>query len=284
MANDRIVLVTGATGKQGGATLRHLAGQRGFALRAMTRKPDGEAARALAARGVQVVEGDLDDAASLERALAGAWGVFAVQNTWEAGVAREEEQGKRIAEVARRVGVQHYVYTSVGSAHLRTGIPHFDNKARIEETIRALQFPSHVILRPVFFMENLVSPWFLQGDKLVTAMRPTTKLQMIASDDVGRFAAKAFVEAERWRGTETDLAGDSATMVEAAEAVGEMVGRKLSFEPIPIEAVRKNSDDFAKMLEWFERGGYSADIPAVERAWGIRPRTLRGWAREQRRG
>jgi uncharacterized protein YbjT (DUF2867 family) len=283
MANDRIVLVTGATGKQGGATLRHLAGQRGFTLRGMTRKPEGDAAKALAARGVEVVKGDLDDAASLERALAGAWGVFAVQNTWEAGVEREEEQGKRLAEVARRVGVQHYVYTSVGSAHLRTGIPHFENKARIEETVKALRFPSHVILRPVFFMENLVSPWFLQGDKLVTAMRPTTKLQMIASDDIGRFAAKAFLEADRWKGTETDLAGDSATMIEAAEAVSEAVGRKITFEAIPIEAVRKNSEDFAKMLEWFERVGYSADVAALERDWGIRPKRLREWAREQRR-
>jgi uncharacterized protein YbjT (DUF2867 family) len=284
MANERTVLVTGATGKQGGATLRHLAGQRGFTLRAMTRKPDGEAAKALAARGVQVVKGDLDDPASLERALAGAWGVFAVQNTWEAGVEREEEQGKRLAEVARRAGVQHFVYTSVGSAHLRTGIPHFDNKARVEETVRAQKFPSHVILRPVFFMENLVSPWFLQGDKLVTAMRPTTKLQMIASDDIGRFAAKAFVDAERWSGTATDLAGDSATMPEAAEAISELVGRKLTFQPIPIEAVRQNSDDFAKMLEWFERVGYSADVAALQRDWGIRPKTLREWAREQRPG
>jgi uncharacterized protein YbjT (DUF2867 family) len=281
MANDRIVLVTGATGKQGGATLRHLAGKGGFALRAMTRKPEGDAARALAARGAEVVKGDLDDAASLERALAGAWGVFAVQNTWEAGVEREEEQGKRLAEIARRAGVQHYVYTSVGSAHLRTGIPHFENKARVEEKVRSLKFPSHVILRPVFFMENLVSPGFLNGDRLVTALRPTTKLQMIASDDIGRFAAQAFVEAERWNGTQTDLAGDSVTMVEAADAVSDIVGRRITFEPISIEAVRESSDDFATMLEWFERVGYSADVAALVRNWGIRPRPLREWAREQ---
>ncbi len=282
MAMDRIVLVTGATGKQGGATLRHLAKRGGFALRAMTRKPEGDAAKAVAALGAEVVRGDLDDPASLERALAGAWGVFAVQNTWEAGVEREEQQGKRLAELARRQGVQHLVYSSVGSAHLATGIPHFDNKARVEETIRKLRFPSHVILRPVFFMENLVSPWFLQGDALVTALRPTTKLQMIASDDIGRFAAQAFVEAEKWRGTETDLAGDAATMPEAAEAVSEILGRKITFQQLPIEAVRANSEDFALMLEWFERVGYSADVPSLEARWGIRPMTLREWARQQR--
>jgi uncharacterized protein YbjT (DUF2867 family) len=283
MADERLVLVTGATGKQGGATLRHLAGG-GFRLRAMTRKPESDAAKAVAALGAEIVQGDLDDAASLERALAGCWGAFAVQNTWEAGVAREEEQGKRIAEVARRQGVQHYVYTSVGSAHLRTGIPHFDNKARVEQTVRELNFPSHVIVRPVFFMENLLTPSFLQGDKLVTAMRPTTKLQMIAAEDIGRFAAQAFLEPEKWRGTETDLAGDAVTMPEAAAAVSEIVGRRITFEPIPIDAVRKGSEEFAAMLEWFERVGYSVDIASLEARWGIRPRTLREWARQQRGG
>ena len=165
MADTRIVLITGATGKQGGAVARHLAGK-GFKIRAMTRKVDSNAAKTLAAAGAEVVKGDLNDAASLESALTGAWGAFAVQNTWEAGVEGEEEQGKRFAMIARKVGIQHFVYSSVGSAHRQTGIPHFENKWRIEETIRGLGFPSRVIIRPVFFMENLTSPWFLNGDQL----------------------------------------------------------------------------------------------------------------------
>lgn len=100
----------------------------GYRVKAMTRKPESDKAKALAKLGAQVIHGDLDDAASLDRALQGVWGVFAVQNTWEAGVEQEEVQGKRIAEIAKKAGVQHYVYTSVGSAHLKTGIPHFDNK------------------------------------------------------------------------------------------------------------------------------------------------------------
>ena len=186
MANERTVLITGATGKQGGATARALAGK-GFKIRAMTRKPESDAAKAIAREtGADLVQGDLNDPASLKNALNGAWGVFAVQNTWEAGVAGEEEQGKRIANLAKEAGVQHYVYTSVGSAHRKTGIPHFDNKFRIEDTVRSLKFPSHVILRPVFFMENLTSPWFLNGDNLYAALAPTTRLQMIAVDDIGR--------------------------------------------------------------------------------------------------
>jgi uncharacterized protein YbjT (DUF2867 family) len=282
MANEKTILITGATGKQGGATLRHLAKRGGFKLRALTRKPDGDAAKALSALGAEVVAGDLNDAASLERAVAGAWGVFAVQNTWEAGVAGEEEQGKRLAKVARDKGVQHYVYTSVGSANRGTGIPHFENKFRVEQTIKQLKFPSHVILRPVFFMENLPSPWFLNGDKLTTALKPETKLQMVAADDIGKFSAAAFVEADKFKGAEIEYAGDAVTMAEAAEAMSELTGKTITYQPIPMAAVRANSEDFALMLEWFDAVGYAADIPSLESRWGIRPLTLKQWVRTQR--
>src|SRR5712664_2267917 len=169
MTSDRTILITGVTGHQGGAVAQALQGT-GFHVRGLTRTPDGERAAALAGRGVDVVKGDMDDEATLRRALAGAWGVFGVQNAGEAGVEREEEQGKRLATLAREAGVEHYVYTSVGSADKRTGVPHFDSKGRIEDTVRDLGFPSHVILRPVFFMENLVAPYTLQGSTLAWAL------------------------------------------------------------------------------------------------------------------
>src|SRR5882762_2270686 len=184
-----VILVTGATGQQGGAVARELLARK-HTVRAMTRKSDSDAAKALARQGAEVVKGDLNDSESLRRALQGAWGVFAVQNTWEAGVEGEEQQGKRIAELARRAGVQHYVYTSVGSAHRRTGIPHFENKWRVEQTVRKLAFPSYAILRPVFFMENFQSAWFKPGldeGKLMIAVRADTPLQMIAGDDIGAY-------------------------------------------------------------------------------------------------
>lgn len=277
MADQRTILITGATGKQGGAVIRALAGK-GFDLRAMTRHPDGEAARALAGTGARVVRGDLDDPASLRAALAGAWGVFAVQNTWEAGVEREEEQGKRMATLAREAGVQHFVYTSVGSAHRHTGIPHFENKARIEETVRSLQFPSHVIIRPVFFMENLTSPFFLNGDTIYTALDPATVLQMIAVEDIGRYGARTFTDASRLNRREIDLAGDAVTMPETAKTLAAALGRPIEFVRIPIEQVRQNSEDSAIMLEWFDRVGFDADIPALEREFGVTSTTLTAWA------
>src|SRR6267378_1090408 len=119
-----VILVTGATGQQGGAVARELLARK-HTVRAMTRKSDGDAAKALARQGA---------------------------------------------------GVEHYVYTSVGSAHRKTGIPHFDNKWRIEETVRGLDFPSYVILRPVFFMDNFLSQWFKPGidqGKLMIGLKPT---------------------------------------------------------------------------------------------------------------
>jgi len=281
MTSDRTILITGVTGHQGGAVARALQGT-GFRLRGLTRKPESERAVALARYGVDVVKGDLDDEATLRRALAGVWGVFGVQNTWEAGVEREEAQGKRLATLAREAGVATYVYTSVGSANQRTGVPHFDNKGRIEETVRGLRFPSHVILRPVFFMENLLAPYSLQGSTLAVALGPGTKLQMIAVDDIGWFGARAFTAAADLNRREIDLAGDVRTMPEAAEILTEALGRPIAFAQTPIEQVRQYSEDTALMLEWFERVGYSADIASLEREFGRALTKLPEWIKGHR--
>ncbi len=282
MTSDRTILITGVTGNQGGAVAQALQGT-GFHLRGLTRTPDGERAAAVARRGVDVVKGDLDDEATLRRALAGAWGVFGVQTASEAGVEREEAQGKRLATLAREAGVEHFVYTSVGSAHKRTGIPHFDNKWRIEETVRALRFPSYVILRPVFFMENLLAPFSLQGSTLAWALGAGTKLQMIAVDDIGWFGARAFTDATALNRREIDLAGDVRTLPEAAEILTEALGRPIVFAQTPIEQVRQYSKEMAAMLQWFDRVGYSADIAGLEREFGRALTKLPDWARRHAR-
>ena len=278
MPNDRTILITGVTGKQGGAVAQALHGA-GFRLRGLTRNPDSERAGALARGGVEIIKGDLDDEATLRRALTGVWGVFGVQTSLESGVEREEAQGKRLATLARDAGVQHFVYTSVGSAHQRTGIPHFDNKWRIEETVRGLRFPSHVILRPVFFMENLLAPFSLQGSTLAWALDPATNLQMIAVEDIGWFGARAFTEASTLNRREIDLAGDVQTMPATAAILTGALGRPIAFARTPIEQVRQYSEETAAMLEWFDRVGYSADIAGLEREFGRTFTKLPGWAR-----
>ncbi len=275
-----IIVVTGATGKQGGAVARHLL-KSGYRVKVMTRKPQGDQAGVLRSLGAEVIQGDLDDPKSLERALEGAWGVFAVQNTWEAGVEREELQGKRFAELAKKMGVSHFVYSSVASAHRNTGIPHFENKWRVEKTVRSLQFPSYTILRPVFFMDNLTTPFFLPGlleGKLLMGLKPETTLQMIAVDDIGKYGLMAFERHERMNGVELDIAGDRHTMPETAKILSRRMGRNIEFVEVSKEEVRKASDDYAIMLEWFDRVGYDVDIAALEKKYGIRPTSLDEWA------
>jgi uncharacterized protein YbjT (DUF2867 family) len=280
MTESRIILVTGATGKQGGAVARGLLA-RGYNVRALTRHPGGEAAQAVGQLGAKIIRGDLDDASSLARAVKGVWGVFSVQNTWEAGVEKEEEQGKRFARISKEASVQHFVYSSVGSADRNTGIPHFENKWRVEETVRSLDFPSYTILRPVFFMENFLSPWFKPGldqGKLTVGIKPTTVLQMIAVRDIGKYGAWAFDNHEALNGRAIDIAGDAQTMPETAGIIGAAAGRKIEFAPTPIEEVRKFSEDFAMMLEWFDAVGYDANIKKVSHESGIQPTSLADWA------
>lgn len=277
---DKLVLIAGATGQQGGAIAHGLLAK-GWKVRAMTRHPESPKAAELKRLGAEVVAADLDDAASIERAIKGAWGAFAVQNTWEAGVEGEERQGLQFAEIARKVGIQHLVYSSVQSANRNTGIPHFDNKARIETKIRSLGFPSYTIIRPVFFMENLAGPWFLPGLQngvLAIGIRPETRLQMIAVADIGAYGVWAFEQHEKLNGRDIDIAGDELTMPEAAAVFARVMGRDISFQQVPIEEVRKFSADFASMLEWFDRVGYNADIAARSAESGIRPTKLAEWA------
>lgn len=274
---SKVVVISGATGQQGGSTARALAGK-GFTIRALTRKPDSDAAKALQALGAEIVQAELDDETSVRKALQGAWGAYAVQNTWTAGVAGEEAQGHRFAKAAKQAGIQHYVYASVASADRKTGIPHFDNKWRVEDTIRGLGFPSYAIVRPVFFMENLPSPWFLNGDKLVSTLDPKTGLQMIAVKDIGQYGALAFTDADTFKNLELDIAGDVATLPEAAATLSRALGRNIEYVQIPISEVRKNSEDMALMLEWFERVGYDADIAGNAKQYGVKPTTLAEWA------
>jgi uncharacterized protein YbjT (DUF2867 family) len=125
-------LVTGATGQQGGAALRHLR-EKGFSVRALTRNPDKPEARALVGKGTEVVRGDLNDPASLTRAMEGVNGVFPVQTHGEGGVEAEVRQGRHVVDAARRAGVGHFVYSSVAAADKNTGIPFFESKYLLEQ-------------------------------------------------------------------------------------------------------------------------------------------------------
>src|SRR6266566_7884634 len=152
---DRTILVTGATGRQGGAVVRHML-PKGWKLRALTRNSNSHAAQELARQGVEVVQGDLEDEASLDRASRGVYAIYSVQDFWTVGAKREVQQGKNLADVAKKAGVQHFVYSSVGGAERNSGIGHWATKWEVEQYIRQLGLPATMI-RPAAFMENYYS-------------------------------------------------------------------------------------------------------------------------------
>ena len=267
MTDKKTILVTGATGSQGGAVARALLDTK-FQVRALTRNPDKPAGRSLADRGAEVVKGDLDDPASLDRALDGVYGVFSVQNFWEAGFDLEIEQGIRMADAAERAGVKHFVYSSVGSADESTGIPHFDSKYQIEQHIHSLDLPTSII-RPVFFMNNWESDMLknmVLGGTLAQPLSPDSRLQQIDVDDVGAFARLAFENPDKWIGRELDIAGDDPTMLELTEAFSEALGQEVNYYQVPWDDFRSQAgEEYADMYRWFEDVGYSADIEALRR-------------------
>jgi len=126
-------------------------------------------------------------------------------------------------------------------------------------------------------MENLPSPMFLSGDALGMAIKPDTKLQMVAVDDIGRVGARAFTDAAKLNGREIEIAGDEVTMPQAAAVLRKSLGRDIQFVEYPLTSVREQSEDLALMLEWFERVGYGADIAALDAEFGPITR-LEDWA------
>ena len=265
---NETIVVTGATGRQGGAVARALL-KDGWKVRALVRDAAKPAAQALRQAGAELALGNLDDAASVDRAMAGAYGAFSVQASMDpAGTAREIAQGKTVADAAKRAGVQHLVYSSVVDAEKGTGVPHFESKRQVEQYIRAMGMPASV-LRPVFYYENFATffPPGLENGAYVLrlAMNPVKPLSMIAVADVGSFAALAFGEPKTSIGTALEIAGDERTMPEVAASMQEAFGKPFRFEELPIEAVRGFSVDLALMFEHFNRKGQRADIAALRK-------------------
>ena len=276
------VLVTGATGKQGGAVARALLA-RGHRIRALTRNAASRGARALADLGAELAVGDFTDRASLERALDGVDAVFAMATPFEAGLDAETRQGVTLADAAKAAGV-FLLYSSVGSADRQTGIPHFDSKYAVERHIRDIGV-AHAILAPVFFMENATTfgrEQLAQG-VYALAMAGDRTLAQIAVADVGACAAAVLEDRQRYTGQRIDIAGDDLTGHEAVEILTRVSGRPFTYVEVPKEMVRaRMGDDIVAMYEWFERVGYAIDRTALHAAFPtVRWHSFEDWAREQ---
>jgi uncharacterized protein YbjT (DUF2867 family) len=283
MSGKLSVLVTGATGKQGGHLVRELLA-RGHSIRGLTRKPESPAAAALADRGVTVVAGDLEDRGSLERAARGVDTVFAMTTPFEIGEAAETREGINVVRAASAVGVKHLVYSSVAGADRATGIPHFDSKFEIEKEIRRSGVP-FTIVAPVFFMENFLADWSTAGlakGSIALAMPATRRLQQIAVADIAQFTALVIERRESFLGQRIDIASDELTGTTAAEVLSDVLGRHIEYMALSVDSVRQWSEDQARMLEWFDRVGYDADVVGLRSLYPeVEWHRFSEWAREQ---
>ena len=272
---SKVILVTGATGQQGGAVATALL-TKGQKVRVMSRTP--EKASALAKAGAEVVKGNLTNASELQAALRGVHGVFAMSTWFEAGMDQEVRQGIMMADAAKQAGIAHYVYTSVGSAHRNTGIPHFETKWKVEQHIRQIGLPA-TILRPVWFMENFTtfSKPSAEGI-LMMPMRADKKLAMVALRDIGEFGAAAFMRPNDFLGQAIDLAGDELTMPEVAVQLSNVTGRSIQFQGLPLEqAEAAMGHDLATMFRWFNEVGYQINVAALKQTFGIPLTTFTEW-------
>ncbi|RVX72029.1 hypothetical protein B0A52_04627 [Exophiala mesophila] len=282
---SRAILVTGATGKQGSSVLQALISAKAdFQYLALTRNPASASAQRLAQKSpsIKLIGGDLDHPdeifrAAKEKTSVPIWGVFSVQlASTKAGDDTEERQGKALIDASLRNSIKHFVYSSVDRGGERlsgenpTNVGHFITKHHIEQHLFNKTQNSdmtYTVLRPVAFLENFVPGMF--GKVFATLLRNMLKgkpLQLIATSDIGHFAAQSFLHPDEWRNRCISLAGDELTFDQFKKIYERKTGQTLptTFGFIAWFILWMNKD-LHDMYKWFETDGYGVDIPALKR-------------------
>lgn len=259
--NRKKILVFGATGAQGGSVARHLLQRGQFDVRAVTRNTDSPAAQELRELGAELVQGDLDDPASLAAALEGCYGAYGVTNFWE-HFAKEEQQGRNLVAAVAEAKVQHFVYSTLPPVEKATNgalkSPHFDLKAEHEEYARSLGIPATFIHVP-FYYENFLAffPPRPAGDGTFQFGFPQgdTPLAAMSVEDVGRIVAVIFEQPAEYIGKVVRLAGDELPAAAYADVMSRRTGATIRYAYIPRETFAAfgfpGAEDLADMFEFY---------------------------------
>ena len=265
-----LILVGGATGRQGNAVVDELLA-RGYRVRALTRKPDGRKAQALSARGVEVVQGNYADRASLDAALTGVSRMF-----FYSGFSRNElEEGRTVIAAAGDAGIEHLIYSSGAAAEPGKGLP--GAKMTLEQEIVASGIP-YTVFRPVAFMENYVGQKRRFATAGITDSRaPDRMLHFIAVRDIGLFVGAAFANPDDWLNQAVNIAGDRMTVAEHVAVIGAVMGQDIAYNQLPLEEFLATlPPPLRPLFRWYEEVGYAADVAAFRERF---PQllTLRQW-------
>jgi uncharacterized protein YbjT (DUF2867 family) len=277
VANQRSILVTGATGQQGGSLARLLL-QKKHKVYAFTRNTQSSAAQDLRSRGANIVKGDLDDSDSLERAVKDVESVFLMGTPFEDGTEGETRRGKLMVDIAKENNIEHLVYSSVANADKNTGIPHFESKYKVEQHVKNVGLP-HTIIGPTFFMENLLGPGLEQG-QLALPLSSSTTLQQSALENIAEFSALVLGRRKPFLGKRIDIASDEVTGDQATNILSNVLGYKIRYASVPLEQVYRANEDMARMYEWYEKVGTGIDISALHQEYPeINWLSFRDWAK-----
>jgi uncharacterized protein YbjT (DUF2867 family) len=256
----KVVLVTGATGNQGGAVAKHLLAK-GIKVRALTRNTNSDTSAKLLQAGAKLVQGDLNNPSSLDEAVQGADAVFAVQDFWAKGVGYKGElqQGTNLANAALKAGVQHFVQSGMAQGDNIEGIEHFESKRAIVEHIKMVGLP-YTAIGTVYFMDNLMDQ--KRGGRMTFptlsgSLKAHTKMHMLAVDDLGAIVSQVISQPEKYKGQYLDIASDCLTVAQMKEIYRNVTGMQAKSWALPGWLLRLFNKDFAKQLAWQNGPGWT---------------------------
>ena len=305
MAEKKIIAVVGATGAQGGGVARAILNDPdgGFGVRAITRNPNSEAAKALAARGAEIVAADIDDRQSMHRAFEGAYGAFCVTFFWaHFSVEREMAEARTMAELAKETGVRHVIWSTLEDTRKwvplsddrmptlqgKYKVPHLDGKGEADAYFSELGVPTTWLLTS-FYWDNFVGfgmgPQTGPDGKLaITLPMGDKKLPGIAAEDIGKCAYGIFRRGSAFIGKRVGVSGEHLSGSEMAAAFSEALGREVRYNSISPEAYRSlgfpGADDLGNMFQFkrdFNEYFRGARDPEVARSLNPELQDFRTW-------
>jgi len=239
-----LIVVTGATGTQGGSVVRYLLQDGGFRVRGITRNVDAPKAKELKEKGVEVVKADLDDRDSITQALKGAHGVFGVTNFWEgADKDKEIKQGKLLVDAAKAVGVKHFVWSTLDHTN-NPPVVHWNSKAVVDDYLKESGVP-RTSLYTTFYTENFLNSFKVTkaADGTLEANWPLLQsdgpIPMYAVNETGAYVLEAFKKPESWIGKDMRIVHDIVTAQKFFEALKEISGKNIKYVEISVEAFDK---------------------------------------------
>ena len=271
--------MTGGTGNQGGAVARNLV-QQGFTVKVLTRNIESPKSQNLKNLNIELINGDLNNTDTFREHLKDIYGIFSVQS-FENGVDKEMNQGIALADLGKEINIKHFLYSSVFAANLNTGVPHMDSKFKIENHIRQIGLP-FTILRPTSLYENFLIPQVKKGilkGKLVQPINRNTVQQYIASEDIGKAAAKIFQNNDNYLGKTIPLATEQLSTQEVAEIFSKALNKKIVYKKLPALITRLFlGNGLFKMFKWMnEKSVFSIEDVALTRKEFPNPLSLQRW-------